>query len=211
MNEASGRQEFPLVAGQLALDFLNTRVMRGGTEVDLLCGFDDLVEWSQAAGIAGPETTERFVTGGLKADRDKAFALALEVRDGIRTAVECLSRGRAIPQATVGLLNELLRERTGCPQLVPGKAGIQLAFRRKWSRPEHLLAPVVEAAAELLADCEPALIRQCEAPDCILYFYDTTRNHRRRWCSMGTCGNRAKAAAHYRRRRGQSASQGEPD
>jgi predicted RNA-binding Zn ribbon-like protein len=27
-------------------------------------------------------------------------------------------------------------------------------------------------------------------------FLDTTKNGRRRWCDMATCGNRAKAARH---------------
>ncbi|HNJ42487.1 MAG TPA: CGNR zinc finger domain-containing protein [Acidobacteriota bacterium] len=35
----------------------------------------------------------------------------------------------------------------------------------------------------------------------MIYFYDTTKNHTWRWCSMSLCGNRAKAAAHYRRKR----------
>jgi predicted RNA-binding Zn ribbon-like protein len=32
-----------------------------------------------------------------------------------------------------------------------------------------------------------------------LYFYDTSPKRSRRWCSMATCGNRAKAARHYAR------------
>jgi predicted RNA-binding Zn ribbon-like protein len=36
----------------------------------------------------------------------------------------------------------------------------------------------------------------------VLFFYDTTKNHARRWCSMAFCGNRHKVAAHYRRLRG---------
>jgi predicted RNA-binding Zn ribbon-like protein len=27
-------------------------------------------------------------------------------------------------------------------------------------------------------------------------FFDNTKNGRRRWCDMATCGNRAKAARH---------------
>jgi predicted RNA-binding Zn ribbon-like protein len=30
-------------------------------------------------------------------------------------------------------------------------------------------------------------------------FFDGTKNGRRRWCDMGTCGNRAKAARHRAR------------
>jgi hypothetical protein len=36
---------------------------------------------------------------------------------------------------------------------------------------------------------------------CSLLFVDTSRSGRRRWCSMERCGNRAKVAAHRRRRK----------
>ncbi|MFL9673349.1 CGNR zinc finger domain-containing protein [Pseudomonas sp. NFACC42-2] len=38
-------------------------------------------------------------------------------------------------------------------------------------------------------------VRQCEAHDCVLLFHDLSKSHRRRWCSMATCGNRMKVAA----------------
>ncbi|WP_131727654.1 CGNR zinc finger domain-containing protein, partial [Mycobacteroides sp. H070] len=40
-------------------------------------------------------------------------------------------------------------------------------------------------------------IKQCAHPHCVLFFYDTSKNGARRWHSMATCGNRAKAARHY--------------
>ena len=48
---------------------------------------------------------------------------------------------------------------------------------------------------ELLASDLVAKIKQCEG--CTWLFIDTSKNHRRRWCSMATCGNRAKAQRHY--------------
>jgi len=44
-------------------------------------------------------------------------------------------------------------------------------------------------------------VKACQNPQCVLLFYDTTKNHARRWCSMAACGNRAKVAAHYQRAR----------
>src|SRR6266851_5443894 len=38
-----------------------------------------------------------------------------------------------------------------------------------------------------------------QPPACVLWFFDTTRNGTRRWCSMAACGNRAKARRHYDR------------
>ena len=64
-----------------------------------------------------------------------------------------------------------------------------------------LLREYVEFWTRLLSEGDPALLRKCQNPRCILYFYDTTKNHRRRWCSMAGCGNRAKVAAFYQRNR----------
>jgi predicted RNA-binding Zn ribbon-like protein len=52
-----------------------------------------------------------------------------------------------------------------------------------------------------LLNRQPDRIRRCAHPACILYFYDTSRNGTRRWCSMDGCGSRTKAARHYQRQR----------
>lgn len=38
-------------------------------------------------------------------------------------------------------------------------------------------------------------LKICPAGDCLWGFYDTSRNHSRRWCSMEVCGNRNKVRA----------------
>jgi predicted RNA-binding Zn ribbon-like protein len=86
------------------------------------------------------------------------------------------------------------------------KDGYDTRFLARWSGPEQVLVPVAESAAGLLSSGNLALVRKCENPECILFFYDTTKNHGRRWCSMSACGNRAKVAAHYRRTRPPAAS-----
>jgi predicted RNA-binding Zn ribbon-like protein len=34
--------------------------------------------------------------------------------------------------------------------------------------------------------------RKCDAPDCDVYFLDTSKGQPRQWCSMSNCGNREK-------------------
>ncbi|MFC4112005.1 CGNR zinc finger domain-containing protein [Nonomuraea zeae] len=59
----------------------------------------------------------------------------------------------------------------------------------------RLRARLAAAAMELLASPDRALLRTCQAPRCVLYFI---REHpRQEWCSTA-CGNRARAARHYR-------------
>jgi predicted RNA-binding Zn ribbon-like protein len=62
-----------------------------------------------------------------------------------------------------------------------------------------LMIPIVESAADALVDDELARVRCCADPRCHRVFLDGTKNGLRRWCDMGTCGNRAKAARHRAR------------
>ncbi|MFD3547431.1 CGNR zinc finger domain-containing protein [Streptomyces sp. NPDC058655] len=63
-----------------------------------------------------------------------------------------------------------------------------------------LLAAVARDAVELLTDPgDRALLRVCEGDGCTRVYLDTSRGHRRRWCSSERCGNRERVARHRRR------------
>jgi predicted RNA-binding Zn ribbon-like protein len=63
------------------------------------------------------------------------------------------------------------------------------------------MIPVVESAADALVVGELGRVRRCADARCPRVFHDGTKNGRRRWCDMATCGNRAKAARHRVRMR----------
>lgn len=64
--------------------------------------------------------------------------------------------------------------------------------------PASALATVASRAVALLTNDDSAPLGACHAPGCVLYF---VKDHPRRgWCSTA-CGNRARAARHYQRRR----------
>lgn len=62
-----------------------------------------------------------------------------------------------------------------------------------------LLSTVARDAVELFTGAFAHRIRMCGAHGCRLLFVDTSRPGRRRWCSMGRCGNRHKVRAHRAR------------
>jgi predicted RNA-binding Zn ribbon-like protein len=64
-----------------------------------------------------------------------------------------------------------------------------------------VLFPIARSAADWLVAADWALLKKCANPSCILWFYDTSKNHSRRWCSMEGCGNRHKVTAHYRKKK----------
>jgi predicted RNA-binding Zn ribbon-like protein len=62
------------------------------------------------------------------------------------------------------------------------------------------LSAVAEDAIEVFSG-ERRQLTRCDDPQCSALLLSRSRGPRRRWCSMETCGNRAKVAA-YRARRG---------
>jgi predicted RNA-binding Zn ribbon-like protein len=63
-----------------------------------------------------------------------------------------------------------------------------------------------------LADLEGTFhrLRECSSPTCTVVFYDRTKNHTTRWCSMATCGNRDKVRR-FRERERATANAETPD
>jgi len=56
------------------------------------------------------------------------------------------------------------------------------------------------SALSIMMDArERERIKTCPGENCGWMFIDETKNGRRTWCLMETCGNRAKAARHYQK------------
>jgi predicted RNA-binding Zn ribbon-like protein len=63
------------------------------------------------------------------------------------------------------------------------------------------LGLLLATTARAMIDGGWSRLKVCPGEDCGWAFYDHSRNQTGRWCSMSVCGGRAKARAHYRRRR----------
>ena len=202
-----GTQQFLFVGNHPCLDFINTQMIVNGEPADLLGSFEDLVSWlvqarivtGTQADVARAELTKRQMVPLL--DQAKSF------RTTLREMTERLAASQSIPDSIILTINRVLSQQSGYPQLVRIKnRRFEQRFHSTAAPTQSVLAPLAEAASDLLCQANFALIKKCGNPSCILYFYDTTKNHARNWCSMGLCGNRMKAAAHYRRRRIQAGS-----
>jgi predicted RNA-binding Zn ribbon-like protein len=168
----------PLPGEPLALDLLNTQRLASDSQVDLLTTPDGTRAWLAAAGVAAAPA---------HGTREALLAARQAIRDVLTGQGGTAARDR---------LNEVLGHGRLRLSLGPGTTATQTL-----EVDDPAWQPAVMAAASLLdlLDQAPGRIRQCQHPACVLWFYDTTRNATRRWCSMATCGNRAKAHRHYDR------------
>ena len=182
--------EFMLVADHPALDILNTVPRIDGVLVDFLQSDQDVLRWLDQAGWP--------VESGLAKLRPSSLLQAARtLRETIRALVAKRKAGKKVEPAD---LNAFLAEARSYLELEAKKDG-SLQLNRKWKQrsAEEVLAPLAESATDLLINGDFSLVRRCESEECVLWFYDRTKSHHRRWCSMATCGNRHKVAE-YRKR-----------
>ncbi|RJO74726.1 CGNR zinc finger domain-containing protein [Nocardia panacis] len=156
-----------------ALDLLNTRWIDGGPR-DLLTDTTGLAIWLAAAAITAPCTSDT-----LDATRTARTAIHDAVTRADPTGLNAiLEHGRI--RRTLTATGPVDIPDIPDPIWIPG-----------WLAADNLLHLMATA---------PDRIRQCAHPDCVLFFYDTSKNGTRRWHLMSTCGNRTKAARHQARR-----------
>jgi len=191
------------VADCPALDFLNSKGRPERGERDWLSNGERWLAWLEQARLVPREVLERFRSQTEVVALDGLAARARELREWLRSLVN-RHRGQALPAidpAELGLLNEILRADEQYYQVtasVPGDSPLLLQPMRLWRTADSLLQPVAAAIARLLCEVDFAHIKACGR--CSLLFCDHTRRQGRKWCSMSTCGNRTKQAAHRRRK-----------
>ena len=168
--------------------FVNTLDLMPGTEE--FKDPDTLGTWLVANGL---------MRGGESVDEsDLKHALAL--REAVRAVIGGNS-GRQVYPVEVATLNEAATAshlrmrfgRDGKARLEPDATG-----------PVGAMGRLVAALYSAMQDEDWAHLRLCSDDSCRWAFYDRSKNHSSRWCTMETCGNRNKARR-FRQKRVQSA------
>ena len=194
------RDGFLFLGNHLALDFLNTCPVQNGEAVELLPDFEALVRWFQAADLLSPRqaVSLRQQCAGPSGAQHVVERMR-ELREKLRKEVLAWERGATVNRQMIAELNHLMAEH---PMLTRLKASGSAPTAELWfdaRRPEDLFAPVANSAAMVFAELDRSRVRKCG--QCVLHFYDTSKEGIRRWCSMQLCGNRLKVAAYVARRR----------
>jgi predicted RNA-binding Zn ribbon-like protein len=166
----------PLVGEPFGLDLLNTVWRNRGLPQD------------QLTDLAGTRT---FLSENSLDDHATE-----QTRSALITAREAI-RAHVADPANRAALNEVLAWGRTRSVVGPDGPDTEVELAHGWQRPGWLAA--VSYLDLLTADA--TRVRACAHPDCVLHFYDTSPKRSRRWCSMASCGNRAKAARHYAKAR----------
>lgn len=197
----------------LCLEFANTLDWRiGGVESDTLNTYADLLAWARAKAIL---TDAELKYLSEEAERHPILAestleRAIALREAIARIFTGIARGEPATETALpdlALLNAELKPAVQQLTLTCRDGGICLTCVDEDSdlpALDRMLQPIALSAAETLTADDLSRVRQCsddEGNGCGFFFVDLSRNRSRRWCSMESCGNRAKARRHYQRER----------
>ena len=124
-----------------------------------------------------------------------ALTAARRFRGELRLILdELVEHGKFSPSLLAPLNARLLQRILGFA-LQSQKGKYRLSPEWTLKAPEDVCVPIALSFAELLSQADLERIRRCKNPDCILFFYDTSKSGTRSWCSLDICGNKQRVAA----------------
>jgi predicted RNA-binding Zn ribbon-like protein len=172
-----------VVNTELIQEFVNSRELRPAVEE--LGTPEDLSRWLGAHGLLEP--------GARVTNTD--LAEATRVREALRDVLAAKVGLEVDGDAAKAEIDAAAR-----------RAGLELRFDPTCPRVEPTVGGVRGAIGRILVEVYDEMVdgvwermKACKAEDCRWAFLDTSKNKSRAWCSMESCGNRAKVNA-YRQR-----------
>lgn len=187
------------IGGHPALDYCNTYAgwnEPDDTGVEYLPSYEQLAIWAAHAELITMADAE-VLRALADADEASAARVLADAKD-LRTAMYVILLDPSAAE-TFGRLADYVRDAASSAEFVADADGIAtwvVPVAPDLGLPLRLIA---HAAGQLLCSTDRTVVRACPGHQCGWLFLD--RRGRRRWCSMATCGNRAKVRAFEARQR----------
>ena len=186
---------------ELCLDFADTIDWRTSSHAeDNLRTYSDLLAWGAKRGLVDREVEERLVriAKGREDVGEAVLAEAKSLREAIYRIFSAVAHGGEADAADLEVLNESLARAMARASV--SREGV--GYRWGWEGVESadmVLFPVARSAAHLLTSEDLGRVKECanDEEGCGSMFIDRSKGQSRRWCSMQSCGNRAKFRTYY--------------
>ena len=184
---------FEWSGGHPALDLVNTLDERPFDQpIENLARYRDLVRFAELAGLIEPAlaaTLQKLIGPACS----RVAKRARELREHVHGVLAAVHKRRPVSRRDLDAIASAVRAAHDAQALVASSSRGLATYH--WSRPATAELPLhacALAVEDLLTDVDRTRIRKCQASDCGVYFVDTSKGHRRRWCNMKNCGNREK-------------------
>ncbi len=187
---------------ELCLDFTDVVDWRNNSELreDPFDSYSKLLEWSRKQGILDAKQEAALSRSTPKDESARVLIDAIRLRESIYRIFSAVAHGKKAEMKDIGILNEYLSRGLSRVRVTEGGG----TYTWRWdaeASPDMVLYPIASSAASLLTSDDLGRVRECanEEEGCGSLFLDCSKSQTRRWCSMKSCGNRAKSRAFYDR------------
>lgn len=182
----------------LSLDFTNTVDNRLSDQpTDSLTSYERFLDWAVQKNITERATADKLAEA--ETDPEQALNRVRELRELLYRLLSAAAGKKRVAEEDLDSFNGYLAEAMSNIRIAQKDGGFDWYCCPGCSGSESVLFPIVKSAADLLVSARLDRIRVCADPQCGWLFLDSSRNRSRRWCSMNSCGNRAKARRFYQR------------
>src|SRR5262245_13993268 len=196
-----------LVGGRLCLDFVNTvggwepKPGREGNDpfamivrADKLVDYLDLAAWGQHSGMLSESEAQVLARIARRREREAAAILkrAFALRGAIYGISVAIINRMEARSADLAVVNRELSIAHGHVRLHEGRKNFVWEWINSKNSLDQLLWRIADSTAEMLTTDDLGRLRECPGDRCGWLFLDTSKNSRRQWCDMQTCGNLAK-------------------
>lgn len=180
-------ERFLKLGGHPVLDFCNTLVFHGSRSEDHLPTPHDMeLFFEETLG-------ERFQIPMSQ------FIPLIRVRDLLRELLGTVINGENLENPILPLNDWLRRLDLRIEVLLRDHKNQIFAQITSQEEDSRAASSLVVSLFHFLTNLKTERLKKCANPDCSHFFYDTSKNNTRNWCSMKSCGNIMKARAFYQR------------
>ncbi|WP_254607796.1 CGNR zinc finger domain-containing protein [Burkholderia aenigmatica] len=182
----------------LSIDFANTLYWRGSDPpTETFGSMDDLLAWCREQAGVPADLAQACRARCEEAGGPAMLARALALREALYRLFHAQAEQREPQADDLALLGGFLAEAAPRVALARIDGGYAWRVGGAGATLAGLLSPVLWSAIDLLGGARLAKVKRCANDACQWLFIDDSKNGSRRWCSMSSCGNRAKAYRHY--------------
>ena len=199
-NDLDRLMEIPPVANAPCLDFVNTIDNWFSPSYDYITNYEALLFWSERVFIVTKNQSSLLLAKGQKDAHaaNKIVRLGARHRLLLHDLFASVASGSAPSSELLDRLHVFHAKAIANSKLIAHGSNFALS----WDHSDHLAVPlfvIAHTAYDLLATGTLDRIKVC--PTCGSLFYDTSKNAKRRWCSMDTCGVQDKMRRYHMRAR----------
>ncbi|MGH2465690.1 MAG: CGNR zinc finger domain-containing protein [Candidatus Limnocylindrales bacterium] len=183
---------------ETTIDFVNTFGLTRGHNFDDLGTTRQAIDWLQ---------DRTGLSSALVVESPAVLDRVGRARAAFRELWDASAEGRPAADSALAEVNRVLRHQSVLelePNEDTGGHRLRLASRFTGDEVDCALAELAEPLVRAIGSPDAERARICADDGCRWVFFDSSRTHQRRWCDMASCGNRAKAARHRARARGET-------